>query len=441
MLAAGGMRAPVVGKDDELQAALRRRRLSAGGVLTKSWRRSGGRTLRILYLAHRVPYPPNKGDKIRSYHHLRHLAAAHEVSLLTFAENGEDERAAAALRRFCRSVDVVYLDRPRAWARAGLAAIRGRPLVSGYLGVAEMWRRVRRLAAERQFDVAWSFSSAMAQYLAASAASRRVADFIDANGEKWREYAARHPPPLAWIHAAEGGLQRRFERRASRTADRILFVSEEEAAAFRRYVPRAARVSVIPNGVDTEFFRSAPGGAEAAGASVLFTGALDYAPNVDAVLFLLRAVMPLVRARMPGARLTAVGHNPSRKLIRASRCVPGFDVAGSVPDVRPFFSAARAYAAPLRFGRGVKNKILEAMAMGVPVVGSRVAVMGLTVRDGVHVRLAESPSEFAAALVDLLRDGTERQTLAANALDLVRRDYRWEATWPLLDACLAGEER
>ena len=217
-------------------------------------------------------------------------------------------------------------------------------------------------------------------------------------------------------------------------------MAEAEARLFRPVRPKGCAVAVVPNGVDRDYFR--PDGADAANGppTVLFTGALDYAPNVDGVLWFAREVMPLLRRDLPEARLLAVGHRPAPELLRASRQLGALlEVHGSVPDVRPYFRSAQVYAAPLRLGRGVQNKVLEAMAMRLPVVASPRATAGLSVTDGVHLLVAERPAEFATAVLSLWREPARRDSLTDAAAALIVERYDWDKNLQLLDRCLARD--
>lgn len=391
--------------------------------------------MRILFLTPRVPYPPNKGEKTRWYQHVRHLSESHEVHLVSFVDRPEDAQWAGTLSEFCRTVNFVPL-RP-AWAllRGGRGLLEGRPLSETYFGGRAVRMAVQRAAAET-FDVGWAASSVMAQYLPLTGAEYRVADFVDLDSEKWRQFAPRSPAPLRWGYRLEATRLRGFERRVGAAADCVLFASAEEAAAYHPIAPAGARVEVIPTGVDTTFFtpaRTRP----VVPPTILFTGTLDYRPNTDAVRFFLRDVFPLIRREVPAAQFVAVGHRPPSRLRSETRSFAGAArIDGSVPDIRPYFAAAHVYVAPLRLGRGVKTKVLEAMATGLPIVASPVAVEGLAVTDHTHAIVAQTPADFAAAVVALLRDPQRRRWLAQNALRLVQDRYACTVTGALLDACL-----
>jgi sugar transferase (PEP-CTERM/EpsH1 system associated) len=390
--------------------------------------------MRILYLAHRVPYPPNKGDKIRSYHHVRHLAERHDVHLLAFFDAPEDAQWSGPLQEFCREVVLVPLSKASALARGVSALARGQSLSQGYFRSRAMQRAIAGALSTGTFDVAWAFSSAMAQYLTAVNAPRTVADFVDVDCEKWRQFGHDARGFLRQAYLLEASRLRTFEARIGRRVDHVLFVSGLEADLFHSFCPEARSVRVIPNGVDTEYFKPSAIAPCTRLPTVLFTGALDYKPNIDAVLFFARDVLPLVRRELPDVRFLAVGHRPAGRLLReALRYDGALQIVGSVPDIRPYFHEARVYAAPLRLGRGVQNKVLEAMAMRVPIVASPLAVAGLNVEPGRHVLLADTAQQFAVAVLTLLRDPARGCRLADAAERLVETQHRWATNLELLD--------
>jgi sugar transferase (PEP-CTERM/EpsH1 system associated) len=396
--------------------------------------------MRILYLAHRVPYPPNKGDKIRSYHHVRHLAERHEVHLLAFFDDPEDAQWTGPLREYCREVVLVPLSKSRALARGVSTLAQGRSLSEGYFRSRAMQRAIAGALGAGAFDVAWAFSSVMAQYLTAAKAPRTVADFVDVDGEKWRQFGHDSRGLLRQAYFLEAARLRAFEAQIGRMVDHVLFVSDVEADLFRSFCPEARAVRVIPNGVDTDYFKASAAPCAARQPTVLFTGALDYRPNIDAVLFFAREVLPLVRREVPDARFLAVGHRPAQDLLReVDKHGGALQITGSVPDIRPYFAEASVYAAPLRLGRGVQNKVLEAMAMRLPVVASPIAVAGLAAEDGAHVLVADAAERFAVAVVSLLRDPQRAAALCAAASRLIAERYRWSTNLERLDECLDAE--
>lgn len=399
--------------------------------------------MRILFLAHRVPYPPDKGDKIRAFHELRGLAdRGHEVHLLAFADERRDRHHAAALGAWCASVDIVPLDRHLARIRAlgGLAG--STPVTLGYFASAAMRRRVERALAATRPDAIVVFSSAMAQYVPDAMASRTLVDLVDADSEKWRDYASLKGA-WSWLYATEARRLRAYEEWILDRFACSVVCTDREAAVLRGAPGRRSgeRLHIVANGVDLDSHSPGPGrdlrhlpptterglvtGRPAP--RVVFTGAMDYFPNVDAVRFFSRSVLPLVRTAEPGAEFLIVGHNPTAAVRRLARD-PGVTVTGSVADVRPYFQAADVAIVPMRIARGTLNKVLEAMAAGCAVVATPVAVAGLALVPGTHVLIGSSPRDLANAVIELVRDVPLRNSLRTAARAFVEAHHHWKST-------------
>lgn len=400
--------------------------------------------MNILYLAHRIPYPPDKGDKMVSYHQVRHLGARHRLHLVCFADDRRDLVHADVLREFCASVDVVF----RSPRRARIAGLRG--LLDGRaISVAAFdSHALRRAAAERLrgADIVLAFSSVMAQYVPAGDWRPRVMDFVDADSEKWRLYASRSRWPASWLYAREADRLGRFEEGVARSWDQSLFVCEREARVLRTRAP-GVPVGVIPSGVDLDYYTppsrlTRPGNGSGPHATervprLVFTGMMDYFPNVDGVRWFAAEVFPRVREALPTARFTIVGRNPARS-VRALASVPGIEVTGAVPDVRPHLAAADLACVPLRVARGLQNKMLEAMAMGLPVVATSPAYEGLDAPEGAGIEVADDPTEFAARIVALLQDDARRREAGRRARAYVEARHKWADHGAALEALLEG---
>ncbi len=385
----------------------------------------------ILYLAHRIPYPPNKGDKIRSWHLLEGLARRFRVHLGTFVDDPEDWQYLPVLREVCGEVCARPLSPRVARLRslAGLAA--GRALTLDYYRDAQLQAWVRRLAAERPLAAVFAFSSSMAPYAEAlplPAGGRRIVDFCDVDSDKWRQYAGSHGWPLSWLYAREARLLERAETRCADAFDTTVVVAEAEARLVRRQAPGSAhKVRVLPNGVDTAYFDPGLPFADpfaAQGPAIVFTGAMDYHPNVDGVCWFAEEILPLVRAAVPGAHFCIVGSKPA-EAVRALARREGVSVTGRVPDVRPYLARAAAVVAPLRIARGVQNKVLEAMAMARPIVATPNAVQGIEGVTRSELTVAETASEFAAGVARVL-DSAGAGCVSA-ARDFVAHRYAWRA--------------
>lgn len=387
--------------------------------------------LRILMLAHRLPYPPDTGDKVRAFHVARYLAERHTVTLVCPTDEPDPGASAARLRAHVPDLEYVRLA-PRLKRALALAHV----LINGSATLAYFYspalhRHVRERLRTTHFDVVYVSSSGMAPYVPGLPVPV-IMDFVDMDSEKWLQYADRLPRAYAWIYRREGWRLRAVERSMAARAAHCLVATEAERALLWAIAPDAP-VTVMPNGVDLDFFR--PPAYPAADPVIVFTGAMDYFPNVDAACFFGDEILPRVQARLPSAQFLIVGKDPAPAVRRLSKR-PGVTVTGSVPDVRPFLHRARVAVAPLRLARGVQNKILEAMATGLPVVATSKACQGLAAVAGRDLLVAEEPRDFADAVVWLLESPEPAQELGRAARTFVRAHHAWPAALAALDAVL-----
>jgi sugar transferase (PEP-CTERM/EpsH1 system associated) len=398
----------------------------------------------ILFLSHRVPYPPTKGDKIRSWHLLSGLARRCTVHLGTFVDDPADWRDLDSLRGVCGEMCLRPLRRGGALVRGATGVLHGAPLTTGYYRDRTLREWVRGLVARRRLDAVFVYSSSMAEYASDTTLTfdgRRVIDFCDVDSDKWRQYSASHPPPARWIYAREARLLERCERRATQAFDAALVSAEPEAVLLKRIAPEAAgRIRVLANGVDAGYFDPSgtwPSPYPAGSSAVVFTGAMDYHANVDAVRWFTELAWPSIRAAKPQAVFVIVGANPAPQ-VRALARTAGVLVTGRVADIRPYLAHAAVVVAPLRIARGVQNKVLEALAMARPVVATENAVQGIpgAVQAGVCVR--DSVQALAAAVVErLAADGAP----AAEGRRLVLERYAWQTQVDVLASLLLCGDR
>ncbi len=394
----------------------------------------------LLYLVHRIPYPPNKGDKVRSYHILKHLAARHRVFLGTFADDPDDLQHVARLRELCAELRVIELSPRLARLRSVSGFAANEPLSVAYYRNAELARWVDSTLANEAIDACIVFSSAMAQYVAGADAPRTVLiDFVDVDSAKWAQYANSRWWPLSWVYRREGSRLLAFERAAADRATRAFFVTDAEADLFRRLAPGCVgRIETIGNGVDTEQYapsQALPSPFAAGSLPVVFTGAMDYWPNVDGVRWFAEEVLPRVLDALPNAHFTIVGMRPTAAVkALASAHVT---VTGTVPDVRPYLQHAAVVVAPLRVARGIQNKILEAMAMARPVVATDACGAGIDAVNGRHFVTAHDAATMADAVVSLLRDGEAARMMGNAARARIVARYTWAAQLRLLEEALA----
>ncbi|HHM06085.1 MAG TPA: TIGR03087 family PEP-CTERM/XrtA system glycosyltransferase [Gammaproteobacteria bacterium] len=383
----------------------------------------------LLFLCHRIPYPPNKGDKVRSFNILKQLARDYRVHLGAFIDDEADWRYVDEVARHCGETCFLRVDARRARLRSLPYLLSRRPLSLPYYRDAAMARWVSGMLA--RFDMArvFVYSGAMAQYVCGRKYSRlhRVIDLVDVDSEKWRQYAARHRWPMSWVYRREGETLLAFERRVAAAFDATVLVSGAEADLFKKLAPEARHVEGIHNGVDTDYFspaRDYTNPYPLAGEPIVFTGAMDYWANVDAVSWFARDILPRVVAKRPEARFYIVGARPSPAVLDLRR-LSGVMVVGAVHDIRPYLAHARVVVAPLRIARGIQNKVLEAMAMARPVVATPDALDGLHVEAGREVAAAGRAAGFAAAVTKILA-AADSDSMGAQARHRVEEDYSWE---------------
>jgi sugar transferase (PEP-CTERM/EpsH1 system associated) len=385
----------------------------------------------LLLLIHRIPYPPNKGDKIRSYHLLKHLAAHYRVHLATFVDDPDDWQYVPHVEALCASSHFARMNPLAARAKSLTALLKNRSLSLEYYRDAGMARWVRDTVAKHKIERVLVFSSAMAQYADACPQARRVVDFCDVDSDKWRQYAGKKSFPMSWLYRYEADQLLRYERQVARDYDASLFVSAPEADLFRQLAPEStAKIGHFNNGVDTDYFSPelAHASPYAAGERALvFTGAMDYWPNVDAVEWFAKDVFPQLRARFADLRFYIVGARPS-PAVQALAQQAGVVVTGTVPDVRPYIAHAAVAVAPLRIARGIQNKVLEAMAMARAVVVSPQALEGIDAEPGSELVLADDAAAFVDAVATLLAgQDSALDAIGKAARAKVQRRYSWSS--------------
>jgi polysaccharide biosynthesis protein PslH len=378
----------------------------------------------LLYLCHRIPYPPDKGEKIRAFHELRTLTERYDVDLFTLADDAGDLGYQAELKKFCRTVFVARLNRRWARLRTLPRLLSSEPLSLSYFRSQSLSAALRTTLRQRRYDRVFVYCSAMAQYLEdVPPGIPVIADLVDVDSDKWTQYAGFSAFPLSAVYRREARRLRETERTLSERASCALVCTAQEAKMLRLIAPEA-RVEVVPNGVDTGFFQPAAGRSDAG--TVVFTGDMSYFPNQQAVEWFAREVLPLVRREIAEVRFRIVGRNPGRRVRELAR--PGeVEVTGYVPDIRIYLTEAVVAVAPLRVASGIQNKILEAMACGLPVVATPMAARSL--KDGARalVETATAPTEFAAKVVQLLRDPAAARRRGIEARLQVVKEYGWDS--------------
>jgi sugar transferase (PEP-CTERM/EpsH1 system associated) len=389
----------------------------------------------LLFLSHRVPYPPDKGEKIRAWHILKYLAGSHNVHLGCLADDVGELGQLGELRRLCASVGCFPVTPLIQKGRAFLRMQSGRPLTVDVFDNNGLRQWVTQTLSNKSISRVFVYSSAMAGYVTHYKDGIRILDMVDIDSEKWRAYARCHRWPMRALFAREADTLLGLERQLVRQFDFTLFVSEAEASRFAVLAPESdGRIGWMDNGVDLETFSPKHTFASpyARGSTnIVFTGTMNYWPNIDAVKWFAETALPRVREKYRSANFYIVGAKPHQTVRRLDRN-PGVVVTGRVPDVRPFLAHAGVVVAPLRIARGTQNKILEAMAMARPVVATPEGFEGLRAIPGRDLLIAKTPDAIAQSTIDILDNRYPH--LASAARRAVEDNHQWTRTLQALDA-------
>ena len=390
--------------------------------------------MRILFLAQRLPAPPNRGDRIPNYHFATQLAARHEVLVGGFDDDGNGEAAAETVKGMgARVAWESFTPGPRQIASGLRSLANGRPVTVCH------WRSRRIQAAVDEFvgqgcDVAYVYSSSMCRFLENHPRVPLCLNLAEMDSDKFRQYGEVRRGPMGWVYRREARLLLEWERRWVPAAKTVLLISEVEQALLKDRIPECDGL-LLPNGVDLERFHPADPPTPEDPPLCVFTGVMDYEPNVDAVHWFADEILPLVRRTHPDAGFLIVGTRPVAS-VRDLAKRPGIEVTGKVDEVLPHLHRARVAVAPVRLARGLQNKVLEAFAAGVPVVTTPQAFQGVDAEHGEHCLVADAAESFADAVASLLDDPLLAARLADAGRARVEEAYRWEAIEQRLEEIL-----
>lgn len=389
----------------------------------------------LLFLCHRIPYPPNKGDKIRSYHLLKYLSQHYQVYLGTFIDDPEDWQYQPLVADMCTDSCFVKLDPRTAKLKSMLGFITNEALSLPYYKNKALGHWVKAITAQHHIEKLVVYSSVMAQYVMTPKVDfiNTVIDFVDIDSDKWQQYSTRKKWPLNWVYSREAKKLLGVEQKIADKFDSSLFVSSAEAEMFKQLCPQSEqKVSFYNNGVDTEYFSpdiEVDNPYQSTEQVLVFTGAMDYWPNVDAVTWFAKKVFPGLKQRNSALKFYIVGSNPMDEVQRLDND-DGIVVTGRVTDVRPYLKHAIAAVAPMRIARGIQNKVLEAMAMARPVIVTGQALEGILAKHGEEVLLG-SDELMLQKLVQQVVDG-EYMDIGTRARDKVMNDFSWEENLPIV---------
>jgi len=391
----------------------------------------------ILYLIHRIPYPPNKGDKIRSYNILKYLSKENNVFLGTFIDNPDDSQYKKTVSDLCRESFFIETDRKKSILKSLSGFFKGTSLTVPYYKDIKMSEWVDNVLQKNKIDVVYIYSSSMAQYVYKNPLAediRKIIDFVDIDSDKWAQYAKSKSWPLGWVYNRESKKLQDFEKKIAKEFNASIFVSSTEAEAFKAIIPEcSSRIHYINNGVDTDYFDPArdfdnPYNME--GKKIVFTGAMDYWANIDAVTWFANEIFPAIREYFKDALFYIVGSNPADTVKRLSS--DSIVVTGSVYDIRPYIAHSDLVVVPMRIARGVQNKVLEGMAMGKTVVSTYSGYEGINAKIGEELFVENDSVHFSEKVIELLGN-TSLKRVGVAARCFIEKSYRWESNLSRLE--------
>lgn len=391
----------------------------------------------LLFLAHRIPYPPNKGDKIRSYHFFEHLAQDNRMFLGTFVDDPADWQYVDKLKPLCGDSCFINLNPKLAKIKCARGLLTGQALSVPYYASQKMQAWVDKVIKENAIDKVFVFSSVMAQFVEHYGTRlTRVVDFVDVDSDKWRQYAEKKQGIAKWVYQRESRLLLQYEHKIAQNAKASTFVSPEEADLFKQLSGLEAGIGFIYNGVDAERFSpelTFDNPYQPDEKVIVFTGAMDYWANVDAVQWFAEEVFAKAALADSNVKFYIVGAKPTPDVQVLSK-IPNVVVTGAVDDVRPFVAHAAWVAAPLRIARGIQNKVLEAMAMAKYIIATPAAMEGIAAGEALDVSISGSAEAMIKALEALV--GQPVPPLSRRNRDFVKNRFGWQQNLQNLSALL-----
>jgi polysaccharide biosynthesis protein PslH len=397
--------------------------------------------VKVLYVCHRFPFPPKRGGKIRPFNMIRHLSAQHEVYVASLVRSDQEAKEGEGLAAFCAHYEMGRVHNPLQVVRMLARLPTASPSSMGFFYSPQMARGIRQLLARERFDLVFVHCSSVAQYVEQVRGIPKILDFGDMDSQKWLEYARYKPFPLSIGYELEGRKMARAERRLASCFDLCTATTRAERETLDSYHTNVPS-DWFPNGVDSDYF--APDDEPYDANTISFVGRMDYYPNQECMVEFCANTLPRLHATRPELKVVIIGADPSPSVQRLAR-LRNVTVTGSVADVRPFLRKSALMVAPLNIARGTQNKILEAMALGVPVVTSRIAAGGVDATNHEHFVVAETPAQFADAILRITGDPAERQRLARAGRARMLSHHAWDQSMRRLDGiierCLAIRSR
>jgi sugar transferase (PEP-CTERM/EpsH1 system associated) len=401
----------------------------------------------VLVLAHRIPYPPDKGDKIRTYHMVRHLALDYRVTLVCLIDDPDDCQHLPALKQMVHKLHHLVRTPKTMRLHAGVSLLSGRPFSQQCFYSGKLQHIVDSYLDTHDPAAILCFCSSMADYVFRSRHwpdhlhnLTLLDDLIDVDSEKWLQYAEKNNPVLRWLYRREARLLRPFEKRIVQEFDRVFLVSEAEKKIMETDAPQQ-KVEALSNGVDLDYF--SPGAIKnqqiaSVSGKLVFSGAMDYWPNVEGAVWFAEKIFPLIRKQIPRATFCIAGRNPT-PAVQALGKISGVEVTGTVPDMRAYLASANVCVVPLLIARGIQNKVLEAMAMQKPVVATCGAATGTKARHGDEIIVANDAVVMASEIITLLDNSERCHSIGLKAREYVEREHSWTSHLKRLNEVIEGE--
>lgn len=386
--------------------------------------------MKILYICHRFPFPPKRGGKIRPFNMIRHFSTqGHKVTVCSLSRSPAEAKEGEGIRNHCEHFEMASVSNAIQVIRMVARLPVVTPSSMGFFYSPDLQRRIDNLLSTEQFDLIFVHCSSVAQYVENVRGIPKILDFGDMDSQKWLEYANYKPFPLSLGYRLEGKKMEAAEKRLAKKFDMCTATTRAEWETLNSY-RSALKSDWFPNGVDAEYFK--PDGEGYDPDTLSFIGRMDYYPNQECMFDFCRNTLPLIQARRPQAKLLIVGADPSPAVKKLGE-LPGVTVTGSVPDVRPYILRSAAMVAPLNIARGTQNKILEAMAMGVPVVTSPAGAGGVDAENEAHFLVGDSPNTYADACLRIMSAPDERSRLSVSGRERMLTHHDWQASMRRLE--------
>jgi len=400
--------------------------------------------LNILFIAQRVPYPPNKGEKIRTFNQLKYLADKnHQISICAPLEQEQDLAYFHTLsEKYCEHVSYQSLSNKVVRLLKGL--LTGKALSVANFYSKKLQLKFDALLKEKDFDAIICTSSAMAEYIYKSKSIKELTskpkllmDFMDLDSDKWRQYADTSNWPMKWIYQREAKILAEYENKITHAFDSSFFIADAEVELFKSQTKSSGKVLTLGNGMDTNSFVPAQSSPNNEAPVLLFTGVMDYKPNIDAVIWFVENAWQEILKEYPKARFTIAGMNPSINVKNLER-ITGIEVTGFVDDILPYYHQSDYFVAPFRLARGVQNKVLQGFACGLPVISTSMGAEGIDCIEDRDILIASTADEFLSCIKRLEDNSQLRESIKENALKLIHEKYSWEGKLHVLDEVLNG---